>query len=126
MWALYARPPLGRWQNGRAVLIGDACHPTLPFMAQGAAMALEDALLLARLATAEGDLPDALARFEALRKPRTTRLQAKAAKNAGLFHLTEGPGGLLARAKLAVASILPSGVAMKGFDWIYGYRVPEV
>ena len=60
-----------------------------------------------------------------MRKPRTTRLQAKAARNAGLFHLTEGPGGLLALTKLTAAPFLPSALAIKGFDWIYGYRVPE-
>lgn len=125
LWALYTRPPLPRWQDGRAVLIGDAAHPTLPFMAQGAAMALEDSLLLARLVGGTPDLRSALTRFEALRKPRATRLQAKAARNAGLFHLTEGPGGLLARTKLIAAPFLPSALAIKGFDWIYGYRVPE-
>lgn len=121
LWALFDRPAMPRWHDGRAVLVGDACHPTLPFMAQGAAMALEDALVLARRLAATDDLPAALARYQAARWPRATRLQAQARANAGLFHLTEGPGGVLARAKLAVASYLPRPVALHSFDWIYGY-----
>lgn len=48
-WALMSRPPMARWSAGRVVLVGDACHPMLPFMAQGAVMAIEDAITLARV-----------------------------------------------------------------------------
>ena len=120
LWALYGRPTLPRWQDGHAVLVGDACHPTLPFMAQGAAMALEDALVLANCL--DGDnVPRALARYEAARKPRATRLQGLAQTNAGLFHLNAGPGGAAARVKLALAPWLPTPIALRSFDWIYGY-----
>ena len=117
LWALFARPELPKWQDGHAVLIGDACHPTLPFMAQGAAMGLEDAVVLARCLATDTDQGRALARFEALRKSRTTRLQRQAQANAGLFHRQ----GALARAQLTLAPWLPTGLALRRFDWIYGY-----
>jgi salicylate hydroxylase len=93
-WALLVRPPMSQWSAGRATLLGDACHPTLPFMAQGAAMAIEDAAVLARcVANAAGDqIPAALQRYEQLRQARTARIQAAARRNARIFHL----GGILA------------------------------
>ena len=65
-WALFDRDPLARWSRGAATLIGDACHPTLPFMAQGACMAIEDAAVLAEyVSTSSANaLPEALARYE--------------------------------------------------------------
>jgi salicylate hydroxylase len=78
IWALFDRPALKRWSVGRATLLGDACHPMLPFMAQGAAQAIEDgATLTACLAgTSRGDIPTALRRYEQLRLPRASRVQA--------------------------------------------------
>lgn len=72
--ALYERDPLPRWSVGRATLLGDACHPMLPFMAQGAAMAIEDAVVLSRCLI--GDRPEAeLARYEEARRERTGKIQ---------------------------------------------------
>jgi salicylate hydroxylase len=75
--ALYIREPLSQWSVGRTTLLGDACHPMVPFMAQGACMAVEDAIVLAR--TLEGlvsaDVPAALKRYEAARRERTARVQ---------------------------------------------------
>lgn len=75
-WGLFARPPLPTWSHGRVTLLGDAAHPMLPFMGQGAAMALEDALVLARCLAAFGP-SDALARYEAARRARATFVQAE-------------------------------------------------
>jgi salicylate hydroxylase/6-hydroxynicotinate 3-monooxygenase len=82
-WAILEREPLPRWSDGRVVLLGDACHPMTPYMAQGAATAMEDAAILARCVTEVGgdDLPGAFARYEAHRKPRTTRIQAISSAN---------------------------------------------
>jgi len=93
IWALYDHLPLQRWSVGRVTLLGDACHAMLPFMAQGAAQAIEDgATLAACLAdTAGSDVPEALRRYERLRIPRTARLQAMAAINKTRFHLPDGP-----------------------------------
>jgi 2-polyprenyl-6-methoxyphenol hydroxylase-like FAD-dependent oxidoreductase len=82
-WAILEREPLQRWSNGRVVLLGDACHPMTPYMAQGAATAIEDAAILARcLEEVEGqDIPGAFQRYEAHRKPRTSRIQAISSAN---------------------------------------------
>jgi salicylate hydroxylase len=92
VWALHDRLPLPRWSDGAVTLLGDACHPMLPFMAQGAAQSIEDGATLAAVLTAmPGDIPGALARYEALRKPRATRLQEASAANRVRFHLPDGP-----------------------------------
>ena len=82
-WAILEREPLQRWSEGRVVLLGDACHPMTPYMAQGAATAMEDAAVLTRcLADAGGqDLEGAFRRYEAHRKPRTSRIQAISSAN---------------------------------------------
>jgi 2-polyprenyl-6-methoxyphenol hydroxylase-like FAD-dependent oxidoreductase len=82
-WAILEREPLATWSAGRVVLLGDACHPMTPYMAQGGATAMEDAAVLTRcLAESEGqDLAGALARYEAHRKPRTSRIQRISSAN---------------------------------------------
>ena len=88
-WALFDRDPLPQWSKGAVTLLGDACHPTLPFMAQGACMAIEDAAVLAAcLRNVDADaIPLALQRYESLRKPRTTAIQTGSRANAGLYHM---------------------------------------
>ena len=82
-WAILEREPLPRWSAGRVVLLGDACHPMTPYMAQGAATAMEDAAILTRcLADLAGeDYAAAYAAYEAHRKPRTSRIQAISSAN---------------------------------------------
>jgi 2-polyprenyl-6-methoxyphenol hydroxylase-like FAD-dependent oxidoreductase len=75
-WAILDRDPLPRWSDGRVVLLGDACHPMTPYMAQGAATAIEDAAVLARCLQETEDFGGAFQRYEAHRKPRTSRIQA--------------------------------------------------
>jgi salicylate hydroxylase len=92
VWALHDRLPLPRWGEGRVALLGDACHPMLPFMAQGAAQSIEDGAALASILKAMPDnVPEALRRYEAVRKPRATRLQEASANNRTRFHLPDGP-----------------------------------
>jgi len=92
IWALHDRAPLPSWTRGRIALLGDACHPMLPMAAQGAAQAIEDGAALASLLEAmPDDVPGALARYEAVRKPRATRLQEVSATNRKRFHLPDGP-----------------------------------
>ena len=91
IWALHDRAPLPSWTSGRVTLLGDACHPMLPMAAQGAAQAIEDGAALASLLAAmPDDIPAALARYEAVRKPRATRLQELSAVNRARFHLPDG------------------------------------
>nr|WP_282572250.1 FAD-dependent monooxygenase [Roseomonas acroporae] len=125
-WALMLRPPLERWTEGRVTLLGDACHPTLPMMAQGAVQAIEDGYVLARaLAGAAGDdLPAALLRYEAARRERTNRMVLAAAENARRFHnpaLAELEG-----AQAYVDREWAEDRVRERYDWLFRYKVEEV
>jgi salicylate hydroxylase len=93
IWAVFERVPLPRWSVGRVTLLGDACHAMVPFLAQGAAQAIEDGATLAGcLSASDGrDIPAALRRYEAIRLPRTSRVQAASMANKARFHLEDGP-----------------------------------
>lgn len=86
-WALLGRPPMTRWAERRVCLLGDACHPTLPFLAQGANMAIEDGFVIARCLDAEPDDPAAaFRRFERARMERTARVVRGSSENTRRFH----------------------------------------
>lgn len=86
-WALMVRPPMPRWTVGRVTLLGDACHSMVPFLAQGAVMAMEDGLILARALTElDGDVASRLARYEEARRERTRRAVEGSADNIARFH----------------------------------------
>lgn len=87
-WALHDREPMADWGQGRVTLLGDACHPTLPFMAQGAAMAIEDASVLAKALHREAPIEENLRLYEHLRKPRTAGIQRGSRRNARVFHMS--------------------------------------
>lgn len=124
LWALHGRDELPTWHQGRVVLLGDACHPMLPFMAQGAAMAIEDAYVLAKC-VAEFSLLDALAEYEKRRKPRATKIQKMSKANASLYHMH---GGLVGKMKLqalkSAAQFAPDFIQSK-LDPVYGYDVNQ-
>ncbi len=86
-WALFDREPMSGWGKGCITLLGDACHPTLPFMAQGAAMAIEDGAVLAGCLKRFG-VVDGLSRYEDLRRARTAAIQMGSRRNARVFHLS--------------------------------------
>lgn len=119
-WGLFRHPVARRWHDGQRVLIGDAAHPTLPFLAQGACMAIEDAWLLAACLDAEPDQTRALDRFAAMRTPRVTRLIEAASRNARNYHLT-GVKRRLAHAGLRAASRLTPGTLFDRFAWVYDF-----
>ncbi|MCX2185395.1 FAD-dependent monooxygenase [Streptomyces sp. SKN60] len=83
-WPLFERPPMQQWGRGRIALLGDACHPMRPHMAQGAAMAIEDGVLLLRCLEAEDEIEAAFWRYAESRKQRTARIQAVSAANSWL------------------------------------------
>jgi salicylate hydroxylase len=86
-WALMVRAPMERWSVGRVTLLGDACHSMVPFLAQGAVMAIEDGFVLARaLSEAEGDVSARLSRYETARRERTRRAVEGSADNIKRFH----------------------------------------
>ena len=120
VWALFDREPLERWTDGRIALLGDACHPMLPFMAQGAAQAIEDgATLAACLANAgNGDPTQALRRYETLRQPRANRVQAMSAGNKTRFHLPDGPAQVERDALMASGS---TDFSLDAVAWLYDH-----
>jgi len=88
-WALVERDPLPRWSENRVALLGDACHPMTPYMAQGAATSMEDAVILTRCLDETGDdIPAALLRYTALRRPRTARVQYNSHMNTWMRQAT--------------------------------------
>jgi 2-polyprenyl-6-methoxyphenol hydroxylase-like FAD-dependent oxidoreductase len=95
-WAILEREPLPTWSHGRVVLIGDACHPMTPYMAQGAATAIEDAAVLARclMGVALEGIEAAFKRFEAHRKPRTSKIQEISSANTWMSGGNDDPGWL--------------------------------
>jgi len=113
-WALFDRPPMARWSDGRVTLLGDSCHPTLPFMAQGAAMAIEDAAVLCRCVVEGEDLAQSLRRYESLRRQRTARIQGGSRRNAKLFHLSGFRAWLRNRAVGRARGQI--------MDWLYRYN----
>ena len=122
-WPLYDRAPLSTWSGGKAILMGDAAHPMLPSLAQGAVQALEDAWTLAALLAQKTG--DAGGRFFEERVQRTARIQRMSVQNASMFHKA-GPlmtpvyyGGMA-----AVTGLFP-GVILSRQDWIYGHDVVE-
>jgi salicylate hydroxylase len=112
-WGLFDRPPSPWWSRGRVSLLGDAAHPMPPFLAQGAAMAIEDAEALAVALAGHPDVPAALKAYEANRRPRTARVQAWSRRNGRVFHLPPAAGELVFR--------LGAAVAERQLDWLYGY-----
>jgi len=125
LWGLFDHAPLETWAKGRMALLGDSAHPMLPFMAQGAAMAIEDAWVLAHcLHHGMSNIPQALQKYEAIRKPRTTQLQMISRDNAALYHQRTAIGRALRDAKFKIATKIP-GLAFSRLDKIYGVDVTK-
>ena len=124
-WALMVRDTLTRWAFGRVALLGDACHPTLPFLAQGAVMALEDGLVLARCLAQWRDQPEVgLQRYEAARIERTSRIVNGSAANAKRFH-----NPLLGHAEGAAQYVDEqwSEQSVKDrYEWLFEYQADKV
>ncbi|MEH6361332.1 MAG: FAD-dependent oxidoreductase [Amylibacter sp.] len=122
-WGLFAHPTLHSWVKNRVVLLGDSAHPMVPFVAQGACMAIEDAWVLADQLAKNADIRVALQNYQNIRKPRTTKVQETALKSGRIYH-TANP---LARGLLQTGMRLSSKVApaiMAGhYDWIYDHDV---
>ena len=117
-WALYDREPLEQWGIGTTTLLGDACHPMLPFMAQGSCQAIEDAVVLARCLSdvSTSDAVSALRRYEDARQGRTAQVQTSSLMNRDLFHMVDGQEQ---RDRDMIFSISPPGMSI--LDWVYEY-----
>lgn len=122
-WALFDRDPLTSWHDNRAAVMGDAAHPMLPFLAQGAVMAIEDAWVLSRKLKGAADIPSALAAYEETRKPRTSRVQLQARSRAGLYHQTGTLKQLTTYGPMWLAARLAPGVVHAQQDWLFTHDV---
>ncbi|AXX98168.1 FAD-dependent monooxygenase [Profundibacter amoris] len=123
LWGLFRHPVAENWHKGRVAILGDAAHPTLPFMAQGAVMALEDAWVLADALDKADTVETGLASYQTRRRPRAARVIDAASKNARNYHLSPGPLRFAAHTALRLGSTFAPSLAMKKFDWIYKHDV---
>src|SRR4029079_14236075 len=122
-WPLFARPERAEWSSGATALLGDAAHAMLPFAAQGAGMAIEDAAVLAKALSASAgentaDIPAALKRYGRLRRARVLRVQRMARRSGRIYHLT----GALALARDLTIKAMGADRMLARQDWIYDWR----
>lgn len=119
-WALADRDPIYHWGKGAVTLLGDAAHPMMPFLAQGASFAIEDAWVLADCMAEMESPAAAFRRYEHQRAPRAARAQVTARRNGEIFHM----GTIMSRARDATLRILPTERLLAQWDWLYGWRAP--
>jgi salicylate hydroxylase len=122
-WALHTLPVPRKWSRGPVALLGDAAHPILPFLAQGGALALEDAAVLAdAFHRFDADVPAALTWYGHRRRERAANIASASRRNGRIYHLS----GPLAQARnLALRSVSPHRL-MTRYDWLYGWRPEEL
>lgn len=121
LWGLHKHPVAARWVGAGVAILGDAAHPTLPFLAQGANMALEDAWVLADVVA--GPRPATLEAYQNRRIARARRVIAAADGNARRYHLQPGPLRMAAHLGLRMASRVAPGRMIGAYDWLYKYDV---
>jgi salicylate hydroxylase len=120
-WALYDLKPVAPWSRGPVALLGDAAHPTLPYLAQGAAMAIEDAAVIAGCLAQQPDDPtEALQTYGAARWARARKVQRLAARNGARYHLT----GVQAMVRDLTMHALGGARLLHHYDWLYDWRPP--
>jgi salicylate hydroxylase len=123
LWGLFRHKVAETWTHPKGVaILGDAAHPTLPFLAQGASMALEDAWVLADTLSTHDTLAAGLASYQARRKPRTSRIVAAANSNARAYHLSGLPR-IVGHTGLRLLGRIAPATMLSRFDWLYGHDV---
>lgn len=125
IWGLFRHPVASLWHNDATALLGDAAHPTLPFMAQGANMALEDAWVLADALASADDIPAGLTAYQARRHLRAAKVIAAANANARNYHLSFPPLRFAAHTLLRLSGKVAPQAALKRYDWIYAKDVTK-
>ena len=119
-WPLFDRNPPARWSAGRVTLLGDAAHPMVPFLAQGAGQAIEDAAELEKVFTHSGDIDAALVTYEKRRLPRAAAVQLASRRQGTIYHLS-GPAGM---ARDLVLRNMGFRRMMQQMDWLYAHGQP--
>lgn len=122
LWGLFRHPVAERWYGHGAAILGDAAHPTLPFLAQGANMALEDAWVLASTLSDAASPEEGLAAYQSARQARARRIVAAANANATNYHLS-GVRRDLAHAGLKLLNRFAPATMLNRFDWLYSHDV---
>ncbi|TAL80077.1 MAG: monooxygenase [Beijerinckiaceae bacterium] len=117
-WPLVALPPLPEWTWGRVALMGDAAHPMLPFLAQGAAQAIEDAAMLGAMLLPDAPIAPCLAAYAAARRTRANRVQAASRRQGWIYHL----GGPAAYVRDLRLRMLNERQFFARYDWLYRPR----
>jgi salicylate hydroxylase len=118
-WALYDCAPFSPWGKGPVTLLGDAAHPMLPYLAQGAAAAIEDGAVLARvLSEMSAEPARAMRCYESERRRRTARIQRAARRNGAVYHM----GGTQAFARMLALIALGGARILARYDWLYGWK----
>lgn len=123
LWGLHRHPVAETWHKDGVALVGDAAHPTLPFLAQGANLALEDAWVLGRCLDAQDDMGAALDAYQALRKPRVSKAIRAANGNAWKYHLSLPPVRAAAHLALRLGGQVAPKRMVGQFDWLYRHDV---
>jgi salicylate hydroxylase len=119
IWAVLDREPLTRWTYDRVTMMGDACHPMLPFMGQGGAQAIEDAVAItACLRRCGDDVLGALKLYETVRLPRASQVQNMSWENKTRFHMPDGPAQVQRDAMMAKGM---TDWAYRAVAWVYGH-----
>ena len=120
-WPLFDGGPHRPWSRGRQTLVGDAAHPMLPFLAQGASQAFEDAAALADAVAQSDEIPSAFRLYERRRSVRAARVQEASRRQGRIYHL----GGAAALARDMAMRLLGSERLMARMDWLYGDPSPR-
>ncbi|MBL1210195.1 FAD-dependent monooxygenase [Geminocystis sp. GBBB08] len=121
-WGLFVHEPLPYWSQKNVTLLGDAAHPMLPFQAQGAAMAIEDAYILAECMVKEKETEKAFAQYQQLRLQRTAKVQQVSKNNGKIFHAT-GIKAIVRDLGLSLISSVNSNLLNLKTAWIYDYLI---
>ncbi|GGD30685.1 FAD-dependent monooxygenase [Sinisalibacter lacisalsi] len=124
LWGLFQHPVAEQWHRGGAVILGDAAHPTLPFMAQGAVMALEDAWVLAECLSVSG-LEEGPALYQARRRHRVINVVEAANRNARNYHYANPALKFIGHNALRLAGRFAPGRVLRRYDWIYEHDVTK-
>jgi salicylate hydroxylase len=122
LWGLFRHPVAARWHAGTVAILGDAAHPTLPFLAQGANLAIEDAYVLARVCDENADLGQGLATYQALRRARVVKAIAAANKNARNYHFG-GVQRMVAHTGLRAMGLVAPNAFLNRLGWLYDHDV---
>lgn len=121
-WSLFSLSALPQWHRGPITLLGDAAHPVLPYLAQGAALAIEDAAALAdHLDAARGNPGAAFQAYERVRGVRADRVRRTSQRLGRAYHMGDaGLGGMARIARNAILGLRGADATLRGFDWLYG------